>query len=77
MHLMVVVLDEQIRAVCARVAAASESDPEELDQLLAGLRMLCTQYIRECSIHLAHSNPSPLSEVRLPLGIRTGRKGAA
>jgi hypothetical protein len=73
------VSDEQIRAVCTKVAAtvAAESNLEELEQLEAGLKMLCTEYIRERSIHLAYSNPFPLSEVRLPLGIRTGRKGAA
>lgn len=73
------VSDEQIRTVCSKVAAtvAAESDLEEIEQLEAGLRMLCTQYLRERSIHLADSNPSPLSEVRLPLGIRTEHKGAA
>jgi hypothetical protein len=52
------VSDDQIRPVCARALAVT--DPEELEQLLAGLRMLCTQYLRERSIVLAYSNPCPL-----------------
>ncbi len=56
-HLMGVLLDEQIRVVCARVAAADDSDEDELEQLLVGVRMLCGQYIRERSIYPAQSNP--------------------
>jgi len=65
--------DEQIRAVCAR-GVAGESDAEELKQLLAGWRMLCTQYVREHS----HVNPSPPSQVRVQRrGIRTRGNRAA
>ena len=47
--------DEQIRALCVTIDA--ESDPGELEQLLAALKMVGTQYLRERSIHLAYSNP--------------------
>ena len=56
------VSEEQIRAVCARVA--TESDPEDLEQLLAGLRMMFTQYLRERSLFLANDRPSPKSAAR-------------
>ena len=36
---------DRIRAVCGKVAA--ESNPEDLEQLVAGLEMICMQYLRE------------------------------
>ena len=73
---MAVLLDEQIRVVCARVAAADDSDEEELEQLLAGVRMLCSQYVRERSIHLAQSNPFS-SKLALRRGTRSRGNDAA
>ena len=57
-ELAYMISDEQIRTDCATVAAAIAVDPEDLEQLQVGLKMLCTQYIRERSIHLAYSSPS-------------------
>jgi hypothetical protein len=48
---------DQIRLVCAKVAA--EPDNTELAQLLAGLTMMCTQYLREHSQQLQCANDSP------------------
>jgi hypothetical protein len=48
------IFDVQIREVCARVAA--ETDLDELEHLLIGLRMLAAQFLRERSI--ARSNPA-------------------
>jgi hypothetical protein len=48
------VSDAEIREVCARVAA--ETNPDEQEQLLVGLRMLAEQYVRERTTSLAYSN---------------------
>jgi hypothetical protein len=50
------VSDAQIREVCAKIVV--ETDPDELDELIAALRMLGTQYVRERSILPADSSPA-------------------
>lgn len=55
---------EQIRLVCTRVAA--EPDNVELAQLLAGLTMMCTQYLREQSGRLEYAATAPPSSQSAP-----------
>jgi hypothetical protein len=55
---------EQIRLVCTRVAA--EPDNAELAQLLAGLTMMCTQYLREQSRRLEYAATAPPSSQPAP-----------
>ncbi len=50
------VSENQIRTVAAMVVG--EADPEKLEQLLAGLTMLSTQFLRERSHHVTVSNSS-------------------
>jgi hypothetical protein len=50
------VSDAQIREVCAKIVA--ETDPGELEELIAALRMLGTQYVRERSMFVTCSNPA-------------------
>ena len=47
------VSENEIRTVAAMVA--DETDPEKLEQLLAGLTMMSTQYLRERSHHVTGS----------------------
>ena len=56
---------DQIRLVCTRVA--EEPDNSELAQLLAGLTMMCTQYLREHSQRLGGadlSSPTPQANAK-------------
>ena len=48
----------EIRAVCAK---AIQIEPEEEEEFLFALRAACAQYLRERSIFLAYSHPSPHS----------------
>ena len=65
--------DVEIRAVCAK--AAIPRHPKQLDEFLLALRAACAQYLRERSMFLAYSNPSPHS---VPTGkTANGRKRVA
>ena len=48
--------DDEIRAVCAK---AIQIEPEQEEDFLFALRAACAQYVRERSIFLVHSKPSP------------------
>lgn len=50
------VSDAQIRELGSKIAA--ETDPWEIQELLAGLQMVALQYLRERAIFFAHSNPA-------------------
>ncbi len=65
------VSDAQIRELCFK--AMSETDPEEVLELLAGLQMLAHQYLRERSLLLEHSGFLGPSDSASP----HGRKRAA
>ena len=49
--------DHEMRAVCEK--ALTRRDPAQEDEFLFALRAACEQYLRERSIFLAYSNPSP------------------
>ena len=52
----VMISDAEIHAVCAK---AVQIEPQQEEEFLFALRAACSQYIRERSIFLAYSNPSP------------------
>jgi hypothetical protein len=49
--------DHEMRAVCAK--ALNQTEPEQQEEFLFALRAACAQYLRERSMFLAYSNPSP------------------
>jgi len=49
--------DDEMHAVCAK--ALNQTETEQQEEFLFALRAACAQYLRERSIFLAYSNPSP------------------